>query len=92
MSITGAILDTIIGTLPPRLATRAGYKLLRAGSREARAYLDLFVSPFAERRDWKSGLGDTVRVLYDLARALRPRTVVEIGSARGRSTCALALA
>ncbi len=34
-----------------------------------------------------SGLGDSVWVLHGLARSLRPEVCVEIGSARGKSTC-----
>jgi predicted O-methyltransferase YrrM len=42
--------------------------------------------------EWSSGLGDHAHALYGLTRALKPRTIVEIGSARGRSTCTFALA
>jgi predicted O-methyltransferase YrrM len=37
-------------------------------------------------------LGDGAFILHSLVRALRPTTVVEIGTGRGRSTCAQALA
>ncbi len=74
-----------------RLLRRTGFALLRATS-EYRAVTDLFVSPYSDRVDWHSGLGDMLFFLYGLVRAKRPQIIVEIGSARGRSTCALALA
>jgi predicted O-methyltransferase YrrM len=36
---------------------------------------------------FQSGLGDSAYLLYGLVRSLKPNVVVEIGSARGRSTC-----
>ncbi len=45
-----------------------------------------------ERIDFFSGLGDSVFLLYGLARSLKPATVVEIGSARGKSACFLGMA
>jgi len=36
---------------------------------------------------FQSGLGDSAYLLYGLVRSLKPKVVVEIGSARGRSTC-----
>jgi predicted O-methyltransferase YrrM len=42
--------------------------------------------------DFKSGLGDSAWLLFSLARTLKPVVCVEIGSARGRSTCFLAKA
>jgi hypothetical protein len=39
-----------------------------------------------------SGLGDSVWVLYGLARSLKPEVCVEIGSARGKSACYVGLA
>jgi predicted O-methyltransferase YrrM len=47
---------------------------------------------YAESFDFKSGLGDSAWVLYGLARSLRPKVCVEIGSARGKSACAVGLA
>lgn len=35
----------------------------------------------------QSGLGDSAYLLYGLVKSAKPRVVVEIGSARGRSTC-----
>lgn len=83
-------LGTFIATR--RLVRRLAFKLLRHGSREFRAFTELFVEPYSTWIDWQSGLGRGVYVLYALARAMRPAVVVEIGSARGKSTCALALA
>jgi predicted O-methyltransferase YrrM len=37
--------------------------------------------------DFQSGLGDSAWLLYGLCRSLKPITVVEIGSARGKSAC-----
>ncbi len=39
-----------------------------------------------------SGLGDSAWLLYGLARSLKPKVCVEIGSARGKSACAVGLA
>src|SRR5438270_12969158 len=66
--------------------------LMRTVSAEYRALTDIFVDPYNLRVDWKSGVGEGLHTLYGLARSLRPRVIVEIGSARGKSTCALALA
>ena len=74
-----------------RIAQSAGLSLLRTTS-EYRAFTDLFVPPYSTNVDWQSGLGDAVFALYGLVRAQHPSVIVEIGSARGRSTCALALA
>jgi len=42
--------------------------------------------------DFRSGLGQSAWLLHGLVRSLRPDVVVEIGSARGWSTCHIALA
>jgi hypothetical protein len=42
--------------------------------------------------DFPSGLGDSSYLLYGLVRSAKPKIVVEIGSARGRSTCCMAMA
>src|SRR5882672_6987867 len=47
---------------------------------------------YAETFDFKSGLGDSAWLLYGLARSLKPKVCVEIGSARGKSACAVGLA
>jgi predicted O-methyltransferase YrrM len=39
-----------------------------------------------------SGIGDSAWMLYSLTRALKPEVCVEIGSARGKSTCYVGLA
>ena len=78
--------------LPARFRCRAGHALLRSSSVEHRAFTELFVPPYSSWVVWHSGLGDSIHALYGLCRAIRPNVVVEIGSARGRSTCALALA
>jgi predicted O-methyltransferase YrrM len=74
-----------------RTLQSAGFSLLRTTS-EYRAFTDVFVPPYSTSVDWQSGLGDAVFTLYGLVRAQHPEVIVEIGSARGRSTCALALA
>jgi predicted O-methyltransferase YrrM len=40
-----------------------------------------------EDTDFRSGLGDSSYLLYGLVKSAKPAVVVEIGSARGRSTC-----
>jgi predicted O-methyltransferase YrrM len=47
---------------------------------------------YAETFDFRSGLGDSAWLLYGLARSMKPRVCVEIGSARGKSACAIGLA
>jgi predicted O-methyltransferase YrrM len=74
------------------LTRLTGFKLARLGSSEFRAFTELFVPPYDRLVDWNSGLGDSAYVLYAMVRALRPEVITEIGSARGRSTCTLALA
>ena len=49
-------------------------------------------SRLLERIPFASGLGDSVWVLYGLARSLKPEVCVEIGSARGKSACHVGLA
>lgn len=39
-----------------------------------------------------SGLGDSSNLLYGLVRSMKPSVCVEIGSARGKSTCSIGLA
>ncbi len=68
------------------------YRCLRSVSKEALAYTDLFVPPFSDKVEWKSGLGGSIHLLYGWVRSTRPAVIVEIGSARGRSACAMALA
>ena len=66
--------------------------VLRAVSPSWRARTDLFHEPYRTTTPWKSGLDDGARLLHAIVRMARPATIVEIGSARGYSTCALALA
>lgn len=42
--------------------------------------------------DFYSGLGDGAWLLYGLCRAMKPRICVEVGSARGKSTCSIGMA
>jgi len=86
------LFDAALRLLPRRHRAAIGWRALRSSSGEFRALSDLMFPPFDGNVDWKSGLGDHVYCLYGLARSLAPEVVVEIGSARGRSTCALALA
>src|SRR5690242_4920627 len=39
-----------------------------------------------------SGLGDSAWLLYGIARSLKPKIAVEIGSARGKSACFVGMA
>jgi predicted O-methyltransferase YrrM len=41
---------------------------------------------------FQSGLGDSSEILYGLARSMKPQICVEIGSARGKSACAVGMA
>lgn len=75
-----------------KLIRRIAFKISRESSGEFRAVTELFVPPYHNWVNWRSGLGDGVLMLHALARSLRPQVIVEIGSARGRSTCALSLA
>jgi len=47
---------------------------------------------YVETFDFQSGLGDSSWLLYGLARSIKPKVCVEIGSARGKSACAVGLA
>jgi predicted O-methyltransferase YrrM len=91
-TVASSPVDFCLRALPASLLRRAGFKLLRLSSGEFRAATELFTPPFDHWVEWRSGLGPAIHVLYGLMRALAPEVVVEIGSARGRSTCALALA
>lgn len=86
-----SIVTFFLERFPPRILRRMGFKCLRCSHGKFRAFTDLFIPPYEAWNDWKSGLGNSVYVLYALVRALIPQVVVEIGTARGRSTCALAL-
>ncbi len=68
------------------------YGLLRRHSQDFRARTDLFDDYYEKRADWSSGLGHGNHLLYAIVRCLAPEVVVEIGSARGKSTCSMALA
>jgi predicted O-methyltransferase YrrM len=46
----------------------------------------------ADRLLFLSGLGDSSELLYGITRSMKPSVCVEIGSARGRSTCYIAMA
>src|SRR5438105_1442740 len=87
-----SLVTTLTRALPTDVRRRIGFKLLRESSSEFRAFAELFLEPYASWGDWSSGLGSAAWVLYSTARALAPEVVVEIGSSRGRSSCALALA
>jgi len=47
---------------------------------------------YVETLEIPSGLGDSAWLLYGLARSLKPKVCVEIGSACGKSACAVGLA
>jgi predicted O-methyltransferase YrrM len=47
---------------------------------------------YVETFDFQSGLGDSAWLLYGLARSIKPKVCVEIGSARGKSACTVGLA
>lgn len=66
-------------------------RLMRRSSKWFRATTDLFSPEFEPLADWRSGLGSGGLLLHSFVRSIRPDVVVEIGSARGKSTCSLAL-
>ena len=68
------------------------YGLTRLASRDSKATTDLLDRVYMSRVNWGSGLGQGGFLLYALVRCLEPDVVVEIGSARGHSTCTMALA
>ena len=45
------------------------------------------IAPRIDDVEFHSGLGDSAYLLYGLARSLKPKIAVEIGSARGKSAC-----
>lgn len=85
-------LNKLLRYFPSRMMNRVALGMLRFSSSEFRAFTDIFLSKYEANANWQSGLGDAHYILYGVVRMLRPRVVVEIGSARGKSTCTLALA
>jgi predicted O-methyltransferase YrrM len=75
-----------------KLSKRLAFGLLRLGSNNFRAFTDLFDREYEPRADWRSGLGEGNHLLFSMVRLLQPSVIVEIGSARGKSTCSMALA
>jgi predicted O-methyltransferase YrrM len=75
-----------------RSMARRALRLAGYFFRDVRCLTDLFLPRFAQPIEWLSGVQDSVSVLYGCVRALRPQVIVEIGSSRGLSTCAMALA
>jgi predicted O-methyltransferase YrrM len=71
---------------------RACYKFICRLFPEMRVYGDTMLPRVGQPVDWKSGLGDARWILYGAVRAMRPEVVVEIGSARGMSTCIMGAA
>lgn len=88
----GRILRQILRIASKADRTDFAWKVLRESSSEYRAYSDLFIPCYHDKVAWQSGLGDCKYVLYSIVKYLRPETVVEIGSARGLSTCTMSLA
>lgn len=88
----GTILRRILRVASQQDRIDFAQKLLRDSSSEYRAFSDLFIPAYRKDVDWRSGLVVGHQVLYSLVRVLRPKTIVEIGSARGLSTCAMSLA
>lgn len=56
----------------------------------AREYGRAFRRARAATIQFHSGLGNSSAILYGLVRSMKPEVCVEIGSARGKSTCAIA--
>jgi predicted O-methyltransferase YrrM len=61
---------------------RAGWSAVRRG----------LAHSALENINFSSGLGDSAHLLYGLVRSIKPMTIVEIGSARGRSACFMGMA
>lgn len=74
----------------PRL--RQARRMARTTVEVARQWPRLAALALLDRIDFSSGLGDSANVLYGLVRAMKPELCVEIGSARGRSACFIAMA
>lgn len=74
----------------PRL--RQLRRMARTTVEVARQWPRLAALALLDRIDFSSGLGDSANVLYGLVRAMKPELCVEIGSARGRSACFIAMA
>lgn len=87
-----SLIRFMLDRLPEKTKLKIAYRLLRSTSGEHRAFVDLFVSPYRQWIPWGSGLGEAMYALFGICRAIKPETVVEIGSARGYSTCAMAFA
>jgi predicted O-methyltransferase YrrM len=75
-----------------KLSKRLGFGLLRLFSSDFRAWSDLFDYDYESRADWRSGVECGNLLLFSMVRLLRPSVVVEIGTARGKSCCSMALA
>lgn len=75
-----------------RVVARRAIDLAGSLFRDVRCLTDLFLPNFAPPVEWLSGVSNSVWILYGTVRALKPNVVVEIGSSRGLSTCAMALA
>lgn len=81
-----------MGVSARRMVKRAAFGPSRLVSKAFRARTDLFDADYEPLAGWKSGLGQGAILLYAMARNLKPAVIVEIGSARGKSSCSLALA
>ena len=74
------------------IAARRCFDIICYWFPEMRATGDIFFPKLSRTVDWKSGLADATWMLQSVVRLWRPKVVVEIGSARGQSTCTLAQA
>lgn len=86
------LVNSVMTLLPARCRRRIVFKVLRSIRGDGKAFADLFVPPYDQWTEWHSGIGDGHVLLYGMVRVRRPRIIVEIGSACGKSTCAMALA
>jgi len=76
----------------PSFVERLALKMLRTVSPEWRARTEIFMQPYHGWMAWQSGLGEGAHLLYAIVRLVRPEVIIETGSARGYSTCSMALA
>ena len=67
-------------------------RIARFVARRTRQFKRLLMHFKANKINFLSGLGDSSYLLYGLVRSMKPEVCVEIGSARGRSTCFIGMA
>lgn len=87
-----ALSKKLVNLLPSEAAVQMAKHLLYKHDPDFLAIRDLIMPSGHSNEPWESGLGRQAYLLYGLVRSLQPKTIVEIGSARGLSACTMALA